>query len=141
MTLHFDQDTIDALRCHAVEAWPHECCGVLIGCHEDRGAYVRRAVAAANIAEGDRTRNYQIDWKTLFNTIRTARDTPDEVIGFYHSHPDGSNSPSKRDAESAWLGYVYVILPMAEGICSHPTAWRVAHENGPFEHETVTLGG
>jgi len=141
MTLHLDQDTFDALRRHAVEAFPNECCGILIGRHEDTCAYVGHIVAADNIAEGDRTRSYQIDWKTLFNTIRTARDTPNEVIGFYHSHPDGSNTPSKRDVASAWIGYAYVILPVTEGVCGHPSAWRVAHEGASFERETITMGG
>ncbi len=101
--------------------------------------YVQRAVPARNIAEGDRRTAYQLDWKTLFATVRAVRLGSDDIIGFYHSHPDGSNRPSRRDVESAWIGYCYLIMSMTAGGCRAVTSWRVTRGGTGFEEEPIAV--
>lgn len=101
---------------------------------------MERIVAAENIADGDRRRNYQIDWKTLFATVRRVRQELCEMIGFYHSHLDGSAEPSRKDAELAWLDHSYVILLLVDLEVLSVTSWRIPNEGASsFEPEAIIL--
>jgi proteasome lid subunit RPN8/RPN11 len=127
------------LRAHAEAALPHECCGILLGRAIDRETTVHRVIAAENIAEGDRRRTYQIDWRTLFETVRATRNGVDQIVGFYHSHPDGSARPSRGDRFEAWIDYVYVILSIADARPPGLTAWRIPTPGDPFVRQTVRV--
>ena len=139
MTLHITQPVLEKLTRHAIREFPNECCGVLIGRRSGIDAIVRRAVPAHNIAEGNRRNSYQVDWKILFAALRSTRLGPDEIIGFYHSHPDGSITPSQRDRELVWTGCSYVIISLTGGGCSAVTSWRVPHTGASFQQELVLL--
>lgn len=81
----------------------------------------RLVVPAANIARMP-DRRYQLDWGTLAAGL-TGHNGP-RVVGFYHSHPDGSVAPSPLDAESAWPGYVYLIVGVTDSGPAGLAAWR-----------------
>jgi proteasome lid subunit RPN8/RPN11 len=104
------------LRSHGEEAYPHESCGVLLGRADGVGRHVTRAVRCAN-AHADSPRNrYQIDPRELLRIEREARVRGEEVVGFYHSHPDHPARPSGTDlAEAHWLGCSYVITRVVGG--------------------------
>ena len=137
--IRIPQSVFEALIRHAQREDPRECCGVLIGRCIGDDAWVEGTVDARNIAENDRRRNYQIDWHTLLTTARSVRHEPEQIVGFYHSHPDGSIRPSERDRREAWLDHSYVILSMGEGRCLTITSWRVRHQSGAFEPEPLVV--
>lgn len=134
------QSVVSALMGHARREYPRECCGILIGRHVGDEARVERAVEAENIAANDRRKSYQIDWRTLLATTRSVRATRERIVGFYHSHPDGSSRPSRRDRQEAWLDHSYVILTMRDGLCAAVTGWRVHSDAGEFEPELLVIG-
>ena len=138
MSIHIDQAVLESLQRHAVREYPDECCGILIGLRQDQQVHVTRVVEAKNIAEERRGQRYQIDWKTLFSTLRAVRNQPEDFVGFYHSHPDGSVSPSERDRERAWINFSYVILTMVDGRCADVTGWRIPVEGASFDREDLT---
>ena len=137
MTLQVPATILRALTQHARREYPRECCGILLGRRRGSDGFVDEFVLADNIAVGDRRTNYQIDWKTLFATVRRTRDGPRALIGFYHSHPDGSGSPSEKDAESAWVDFSYLIIPMTEDRSIEITSWRVPAECAAFAPEAI----
>jgi proteasome lid subunit RPN8/RPN11 len=139
ITLHLGPVALEMLTRHASDAWPEECCGLLVG--ETRGpdVHITSVISADNIADGDRNRAYQVDWRTLLNTVRRTRRQPQKPVGFYHSHSDGSVRPSKRDRERAWLDHSYLLLTMKAGQCTMITSWRILCEDGPFEPEPVAF--
>lgn len=98
-------------------------------------ARVSEVVAAPNIATGDRKSAYQINWQTLFSTIRAARATGDEIVGFYHSHPDGAQEPSLRDHHEAWLDHSYLILRAPFDDERSAASWRILDRRVGFERE------
>ncbi|MDT0506895.1 M67 family metallopeptidase [Novosphingobium sp. MMS21-SN21R] len=88
-------------------AHPKEACGLLLG----TGDEVTEAVAVTNVAP-DPTRHFEIDPAALIAAHRAARDgSAPEVIGYFHSHPNGLARPSATDAASAARdGRVWIIV-------------------------------
>jgi proteasome lid subunit RPN8/RPN11 len=88
-----------------------ECCGLLAG----REGTITRIFAATNAAS-DPARNYEIAPQELFRLMREIRAAKLELLGIYHSHPNGKNEPSARDIELAYYpGIAYFILsPLAD---------------------------
>ena len=133
--------TMETVTDHASRNSPEEACGILVG-HDDASIVrVTEVVPAANIDPGDRRRAYQIDWSSLFDTVRRTRDGEADIVGFYHSHPDGSHRPSRRDATDAWPGYVYLIVPVSGAHPESVTAWRRQEQESVFEALKVVIQG
>src|SRR4051812_3616278 len=95
---------LDRIRRHAMQTYPNECCGVLIGRDLVNGPrIVDELIETENVAdEPERSRRFTIDPKQLIDAERRAAETNRAVIGFYHSHPDHPARPSERDREDAW---------------------------------------
>jgi proteasome lid subunit RPN8/RPN11 len=106
-----------ALRHHGEETYPHECCGVLLGQIDDNGARVVTSIARAGNTRTDSPQNrYHIDPKELIRIQREGRARGEDIIGFYHSHPDHPAQWSQTDlAEAHWFGCSYVITSVAKG--------------------------
>src|ERR1700674_2026564 len=106
-----------ALRQHGEETYPRECCGVLLGQMEDDGARVVTSVARAGNTRTDSAHNrYNIDPKDLIRIQREGRQRDEDIIGFYHSHPDHPAEWSPTDlAEAHWFGCSYVITSVEKG--------------------------
>src|SRR5213076_3188215 len=106
----------DSIRQHGEETYPHECCGVLVG-QIDGGARVVTFIARAGNTRLDSLHNrYNIDPKDLVRIQREGRERGEDIIGFYHSHPDHPAQWSQTDlAEAHWFGCSYVITSVENG--------------------------
>ena len=106
-----------SLRRHSEETYPHECCGVLLGRFEDDGSKIVARVARCGNTRADSPHNrYNIDPKELVRIQREGRDRGEEIVGFYHSHPDHPAQWSPTDlAEAHWIGCSYVITSVEKG--------------------------
>ena len=114
-------------------AHPEECCGVLLGRSSDVAeTIVEQVVPAPNVSPVDRRREYVIDPEALLAAWHQARAEGWAVVGFYHSHPDGSHRPSRRDREDAWPDVSYLIVPSHGEMAS----WRRG-SGGDFTSETL----
>src|SRR5436305_11517584 len=107
----------DSLRQHGEETYPHECCGVLLGRFNDDGSrLVTRAERCGNTRTDSAHNRYNIDPKELVRIQREGRDRAEDIIGFYHSHPDHPAQWSPTDlAEAHWFGCSYVITSVEKG--------------------------
>lgn len=116
----------DAVRAHARRAQPDEACGLLIGRVDAEGVLVTRSVPCPNQAPAEeRHHRFVIDPRAVLNVRRTLRGTPESIIGFYHSHPDGRAVPSVLDLEHIrlWPETVWLIVPMVREEAHQPRAW------------------
>ena len=116
--LKLSKSQYDALRRHGEETYPHECCGVLLGqIDQDQGVRSVSSVARAGNTRTDSAHNrYNIDPKDLIRIQREGRERGEDIIGFYHSHPDHPAQWSSTDlAEAHWFGCSYVITSVEKG--------------------------
>jgi proteasome lid subunit RPN8/RPN11 len=122
---------------HAERAYPHECCGALLG----RDARARREVAEivplANRRDDAPRSRYSLSPQDVRAAERAAEEAGLEVVGWYHSHPDHPALPSEYDREHAWPWYSYVIVSVAAGRAGQLTSWRLADDRLRFHHETL----
>lgn len=135
MTITIASELLDRLGRHAQAAAPEECCGILFGPSAGERRIVERIRPADNVWRGDRRKRYQIDPNTTFEALRGVGDGP--VLGFYHSHPDGSARPSKYDRESAWPGKSYVIVAVGDGGVVAVRSWRLLEDGSAFVEERI----
>ncbi|WP_271077015.1 Mov34/MPN/PAD-1 family protein [Aurantiacibacter sp. MUD61] len=80
----------------AQNAHPSECCGILTG----NGTEVTGLIPAQNVHPTPAT-HFEVDPQTLINAHRAEREGGPQVIGYYHSHPNGPSYPSETDAQMA----------------------------------------
>lgn len=107
----------EQLAQEARNAFPRECCGLVEGVRE--GAIVRivRLHATRNLV--DASDRFEIDPKSQFALMRALRGTGREVVGCYHSHPNGRAEPSARDlAEAGEMDFVWLIVAVAGEVSS-----------------------
>ena len=136
-TIHISPDDVERIAQHAARVHPEEGCGILIGTVVEDVITVDRIVEAANIASGDRTRSYQVDWQALLRTTKTARADENDVVGFYHSHPTGQTAPSASDRQDAWVGRAYLIVTLDAGCLEEVACWWLPAVGAPFEKQQV----
>ena len=123
--IQLSQTHLEAIRRHGVEAFPHECAGVLLGDVNGDAKTVREARPLENTfapsEEFERSvfehqeaqtvpqvvetvgqeRRYLISPDAMFQLMQEERRTKRKVLGFYHSHPNHPARPSVYDREWA----------------------------------------
>jgi proteasome lid subunit RPN8/RPN11 len=116
--LKISQSEYEAIRRHGEETYPHECCGVLLGSFGDDGTRVVRSTAQCGNTRTDSPQNrYNIDPRELVRIQRQGRERGEDIVGFYHSHPDHPARWSPTDfAEAHWIGCSYVITSVDKGV-------------------------
>jgi proteasome lid subunit RPN8/RPN11 len=134
-----------ALRQHGEQTYPHECCGVLLGRFEDDGAKtVTRVVRCGNTREDSPHNRYNIDPKELIRIQREGRERGEEIVGFYHSHPDHPPQWSPTDlADAHWIGCSYVITGVEKGRAAVTKAFELTgtdEADKKFVDEVVVIG-
>lgn len=96
MVIEVTSGVIATLLAEATKAAPAECCGLLLGL----AGRISEARAAQNVAP-DPMRNFEIDPAALFTAHRAARAGGPEILGYFHSHPNGHPLPSAVDCQHA----------------------------------------
>jgi len=132
--LKIAQSHYDALRHHGEETYPYECCGVLLGRADDEARVVTSVARCGNTREDSPQNRYNIDPKEFIHIQREARERGEEVIGFYHSHPDHPAHWSQTDlAEAHYLGHSYVITSVERGKAAVTNSFELI--GGDEEHK------
>src|ERR1700678_673006 len=135
-----------ALRQHGERTHPHECCGVLLGNFVDGDASakaVSRIVRCGNTRQDSPQNRYHIDPKELIRIQREGRERGEDIVGFYHSHPDHPAQWSVTDlAEAHWFGCSYVITSIERGVAAITNSFELAgseEADKRFEDEEIAL--
>ena len=108
------EKTTKQITLAAQQAYPQECCGILIG--KTGGTITISDIREAinQIPEEKTKRHFEIDPMFLYQVEREIKGSDLEIVGFYHSHPDCKAIPSKQDLEYMIPGLVYAILSVTK---------------------------
>jgi proteasome lid subunit RPN8/RPN11 len=95
---------------HARRTPRKECCGLLAG----NDGVITRAFPATNAASKSGT-SYEIAPEELFRLMRAIRSEGLQLLGIYHSHPNGASEPSARDVAQAFYpdAAYFIVSPQA----------------------------
>jgi len=126
---------LDTIRGHGAEAYPHECCGALLG----RDGLVDEAWPLPNTTEDGPRRRFLVRPVDYRAAERRAAAAGLELLGFYHSHPDHPARPSQYDLDHAWPVFSYVIISVTAGRPGDITAWRLAADRSAFDPEDLDV--
>lgn len=129
------------IEAEAMNAYPNECCGILLG-REEAGAQmtrrvVERIVPTRNVEAKDPARRFVIEPRTLLRVEKEAAAEKLLVLGFYHSHPDHPARPSETDVENAWDYYSYVIVNVRNRLPVEMTSWILTGPGGRFRSQDI----
>ncbi|MGN6516517.1 MAG: Mov34/MPN/PAD-1 family protein [Rhizomicrobium sp.] len=100
------------IESEARAAFPRECCGLLEGKCDGDTIRVTALHSTRNLsAHSDR---FEIDPADQFRLLHAARARGRDIVGCYHSHPNGRTTPSARDGDSE-DGFLWLIAAVADG--------------------------
>jgi proteasome lid subunit RPN8/RPN11 len=127
-----------AIRAHAAETYPNECCGALIGQPDDR---VLEALPLPNTTDEGPRRRFLIQPADYRRSEQHASARGLSLLGFYHSHPDHPAQPSVHDLAQAWPNFHYVIVSVVHGRPDALRSWRLAEDRSAFSEVPVAHDG
>jgi proteasome lid subunit RPN8/RPN11 len=139
--LLFPIEMFERMTDFAEAAYPYEGCGVLVGTSIGDLILVSQVLEGHNLVQDRRHDRYELDPKDIIRAEREARASDQEVIGFYHTHPNHPARPSQFDTERAWPGYHYVVIAVDGGKLVKATAWRLVEGEDPNRFEEVPIEG
>ncbi|MBL1174301.1 M67 family metallopeptidase [Pantanalinema sp. GBBB05] len=151
MALKLRAEHLQLMQAHAEQAYPDECCGLLLGTlvSDDKTLVDVRTVTnawneqvASEFAAAEsaltKTRRYWISSEDMLAAMREARQRDLDVIGIYHSHPDHPAVPSECDRRQAWQHYSYLILSVRAGQAGEFYSWQL-DDSHQFQSEPVIV--
>lgn len=119
---------------HALDGFPLEACGLLVGDPEGRVASFHRCTNAAASSK-----LYTVEPRDMLRVDRAAEDAGMEVIGVMHSHTHTDPYPSPTDVQQAPdPNWHYVIVSLRDDV---PMLRSFAIADGEITEETVSLRG
>lgn len=121
-------EVVRSIARFARESYPYECCGALLGFNRS----VVRALPLPNRSDEPKERRFRIHPQDYHRAERRAEQEGQDLLGFFHSHPNHPARPSAYDLEHAWPNLIYVILSIDAESIGEMTAWRLTDDRSRF---------
>ena len=96
MEIEVTRDVMNAMHAAADLAGSNEACGILLG----QGAQILKFIETRNVHSYP-DRHFEIDPQALIAAYKEERAGGPQVVGYFHSHPEGDAMPSQTDRECA----------------------------------------
>lgn len=129
---------LDFIRKQGETAYPHECCGAILGRLDNGDKTLEELYPITNTREETARHNrFLISPDQLIEGEKYARGKGLEVLGFYHSHPEAEARPSSYDLEHAWPFYSYIIVSVRGRQARELNCWQMADDRSRFDPETI----
>lgn len=124
-------------------AFPREACALLVG---DANLRVTEIVPAANIST-DPEREFELDPAVHIAVLRRLREAGGtnaviglRIIGHWHSHPNGRDEPSAKDAAMVSdPGLVWLITAVHDGRALPLRAFQPVRQASGFAFTPITI--
>ena len=141
MSIELRRQELKLIEQHGAEAYPNECCGVLLGKEQDGRKVVTDILPLKNARDDSPRNRFLILPEDFVQSDREARKRGVDILGFYHSHPDHPARPSEYDREHAWPWYTYLILAVENGAPREMTGWLLTEDRLKFLPEELAISG
>jgi proteasome lid subunit RPN8/RPN11 len=122
---------------HARAAYPHECCGAMLGSAAGAVKVVSHARPLENVYPGAQHQRYELRPEDLLAVAGAARERGLTLIGIYHSHPDADAYFSATDLGNSCPWYSFVVLSIRGGEFDHARSWLPNAEQTAAEPEEL----
>ena len=136
MKVHIPNTLMIMLQEHVLQDAPNECCGLLVGAHHKHSVKITELYKSQNQTSGNPTRSFEVDPKLRFDVMRDtqSRDDGVDIIGHYHSHPNGPAEPSATDLSMAYEpDMVWIICGMPNSKDIEVGAYKVRPDRSAFD--------
>jgi proteasome lid subunit RPN8/RPN11 len=137
MTISIAGPLLERIRRHGQDAYPRECCGLLLGRVEGGTKSIVDLKPTENRREDSPENRYLIDPRELLEAEKAAHKLGLDIVGVYHSHPDHPARPSEFDREHAFPWYSYIIIGVEAGRPGDLTSWVLREDRTAFDHEEL----
>jgi proteasome lid subunit RPN8/RPN11 len=124
MAIVLPRAIVGAIHEHGRETYPHECCGALIG----RGGVAMQTLPLPNTTEEGPRRRFLVRPGDYRAAEERASEAGQELLGFYHSHPDHPARPSQYDLDH-----------VVDGAPADLRSWRLREDRSQFDEETIDV--
>lgn len=141
---------------HAEQAYPQECCGLLMGRQElDNRKIIVEVLPTENVWSETTAELFQdpeskdsitapqerftIAPEVLMQAQREGRKRHLSIIGIYHSHPDHPAIPSEFDRLWGWREYSYIIVSVEQGHAMNLLNWSLDDQHQFQPEELITI--
>ena len=134
---------------HTEESYPYECCGLLIGTTDKEKNHTVHAFRKCRNLNKERAHDrYDMDPLDMLRAEREFENSPWDIIGVYHSHPDHPSRASQTDTDRAVeimaFAWSYIIVSVQKGRVATAQSWMLNEAEKKFYEEplvTVTEEG
>ncbi len=123
-----------------IAAYPHECCGILIGTEANGKRRVERLMPMKNVFDPkEQYHRFTIDPLAQIEAEKVADAEGKMVLGYYHSHPDHPAVPSEYDRQHVppWSFYSHIIVAIGQGRSKSMSAWYLDEETEQFKNVKI----
>ncbi len=136
--LVFLNGTKDQMILQAVKDYPEECCGVLVGQCTHGIRNVTRVIPVRNEKLTGKSTGFAIEPLVIMEIEEEAVENGQEIIGFYHSHPDYRAELSTEDEKYMIPDLSYPIMSVQKGSCRELVSYvkKSQREEMIFREET-----
>lgn len=127
------------MKLHAMQTYPEECCGVLMGRDAEGGKMICDILEVPNAGKENRNRRFLIGPEVYKKVEQEAAEEGVEIVGLYHSHPDHPAAPSEFDREQAMPQWSYVIVSVNQGQPEYVRSWVLREDRSAFHEEDIQV--
>src|SRR5947208_7120730 len=125
---------------HTEASYPHECCGLMIGAiGENKEVHAFRR--CKNLNKERAHDRYDMDPLDMLRAEREFENSPWDIIGVYHSHPDHPSRASQTDTDRAVeimaFAWSYVIVSVQKGKVAGAQSWVLNESERKFYEEPL----
>lgn len=133
-TVEIGQTLLEMLERTAWQASPNEACALLLGEQNSNRIIITQAVVTDNVTEGNPETSFEIDPAMHILLQKAARVGGPQLVGVWHSHPNGVARPSKADREqSNEPGWVWLISAEQDHVFTHAAFWAPLEDSHALE--------
>ena len=129
MTVRIDPTVLRQIEGYALEQFPEEACGLLVGRRDANDVVISAARVSKNLA-ADPCAGFEVDTGLRIRLQRELRGSDAAVVGVFHSHPSGDPEPSATDRTSIWEpDLIWLITAVSAGAVGESRVFAVDSGN------------